>query len=208
MEQNNYDISELMRRLMGWCEDKGDKSPVKIKMIFSSRIIPILDSQFSAREKIVLHVHTKRDMFRSALSHFKSHPEAIPDDYIELSKMICSQAHGVFLWARFVVKDTLEAYTDGVDPGTFRDRIEKTPVDVFDLFAKILQRVKETDREASATILRLAAFQPSGFRLNTLACAWLVDLGGVDFPFHAPAKLYSAEETEKLHRGPFNDWLL
>ncbi|EHK21530.1 uncharacterized protein TRIVIDRAFT_201943 [Trichoderma virens Gv29-8] len=192
--QNNYEISELTHRLMEWCQ--GEASNTKI--IFSSRVIPALQSRFSAKEKILLHIHTKKDILQSAFSNFKRYPEEIPD-YIELSKIICEHAQGVFLWAHLVIKDILEAQTDGVDAGTFQDRIKNTPTDIIDLYAKILDRVKEQDREASAVILRLAAFQPAGFRLNTLACAWLDKLKDVDFPCNEPAKVYDNDEINQ-HR--------
>ncbi|OPB35985.1 hypothetical protein A0O28_0111510 [Trichoderma guizhouense] len=195
--QNNYDISELAHHLMEWCRHEASNT----KIIFSSRVIPALDDQFSAKEKMLLHFHTKRDILQSAFSNFKRHPEAIPQNYVELSTAICDQAQGVFLWARLVIKDILEAYTDGVDPVTFQDRIKATPTDIADLYAKIMERVKEQDRQASAAILRLAAFQPAYFRLNTLACTWLDNLlKDADFPCNEPAEVYSNEKIVFLHR--------
>lgn len=192
--QNNYDISELAHHLVEWCQHEASNT----KIIFSSRVIPALDDRFSAKEKMLLHFHTKRDILQSAFSNFKRHPEAIPDNYIELSTIICDQAQGVFLWARLVIKDILEAYTDGVAPDTFRDRIKATPTDIADLYAKIMERVKEQDRQASAAILRLAAFQPALFPLNTLACAWLGNLlNDASFPCNEPAEVYS---SDKIHQ--------
>ncbi|KAK0755509.1 hypothetical protein N5P37_011911 [Trichoderma harzianum] len=194
--QNNYDISELAHHLVEWCQH--DTSNTKI--IFSSRVIPALDERFSAKQKILLHFHTKRDILQSAFSNFKRHPEAVPENYVELSTAICDQAQGVFLWARLVVKDILEAYTDGVDPDTLKDRIKGTPTDIADLYAKIMERVKEQDREASAMILRLAAFQPAGFPLNTLVCTWLDNLlKDANFPCNEPAELYGKDKV-KRHR--------
>ncbi|KAL7946687.1 hypothetical protein V8C42DRAFT_318541 [Trichoderma barbatum] len=194
--QNNYDVSELARRLVGWCQDEASNT----KMIFSSRMIPALEDRFPAKSKIALHLHTKRDILQSALSNFKRQSEAIPEDYVELSKIICDQAQGVFLWARLVVKDILEAFTDGVEPGTFRHRIKKTPTDIIDLYAKILDRIKEQDREASAMILRLAAFQPVGFTLSTLACTWLDKFKDDSFPGNEPSRAYSDDESSQ-HRN-------
>ncbi|KAF3056089.1 hypothetical protein CFAM422_012957 [Trichoderma lentiforme] len=192
--QNNYDISELAHHLVEWCQHETSNT----KIIFSSRVIPALDARFSTKEKMLLHFHTKRDILQSAFSNFKRHPEAIPENYIELSRIICDQAQGVFLWARLVIKDILEAYTDGVDPDTFQDRIKATSTDITDLYAQILERVKEQDRQASAAILRLAAFQPAEFRLNTLACAWIDDLlKDANFPCNEPAEVYS---DEKIHQ--------
>ncbi|KAL7904369.1 hypothetical protein GGI35DRAFT_200639 [Trichoderma velutinum] len=194
--QNNYDISELAHHLVEWCQHEASNT----KIIFSSRVIPALNDRFSAKEKILLHSHTKRDILQSAFTNFKRHPEAIPDNYVELSTIICNQAQGVFLWARLVIKDILEAYTDGVAPDTFQDRIKATPNDITDLYAKILERVKEQDREASATILRLAAFQPAEFRLNTLACSWLDNLlKDANFPCNEPAEVYSDDKVDQ-HR--------
>ncbi|PNP48205.1 hypothetical protein THARTR1_10346 [Trichoderma harzianum] len=192
--QNNHDISELAHHLVEWCQHEASNT----KIILSSRVIPALDDRFSSKEKMLLHFYTKRDILQSAFSNFKRHPEAIPDNYIELSTAICDQAQGVFLWARLVIKDILEAYTDGVVPDTFRDRIKATPTDMTDLYAKILERVKGQDREASAVMLRLAAFQPAQFRLNTLACAWLDSLlKDANFPCNEPAEVYSHEKVEK-----------
>ncbi|KAL5084932.1 hypothetical protein Trisim1_011286 [Trichoderma cf. simile WF8] len=194
--QNNYDISELAHHLVEWCQHDASNT----KIIFSSRVIPALDERFSAKQKILLHFHTKRDILQSAFSNFKRHPEAVPENYVELSTAICDQAQGVFLWARLVVKDILEAYTDGVDPDTLKDRIKGTPTDIADLYAKIMERVKEQDRQASAAILRLAAFQPAYFRLNTLACTWLDNLlKDADFPCNEPAEVYSNEKVTQ-HR--------
>lgn len=100
-----------------------------------------------------------------------------------------------------MIKDILEAYTDGVAPDTFRDRIKATPTDIADLYAKILERVKEQDREASAAILRLAAFQPAEFCLNTLACAWLDNLlKDANFPCNEPAEVYSDDKVNKWRK--------
>ncbi|KAL6786291.1 hypothetical protein J3E68DRAFT_421036 [Trichoderma sp. SZMC 28012] len=194
--QNNYDISELAHHLVEWCQHEASNT----KIIFSSRVIPALDDRFSAKEKILLHLHTKRDILQSAFLNFKRHPEAIPENYVELSTAICDQAQGVFLWARLVIKDILEAYTDGIAPDTFQCRIKETPTDIADLYAKIMERVKEQDRQASAAILLLAAFQPAEFRLNTLACAWLDNLlNNADFPCNEPAEVYSDEKVSQ-HR--------
>jgi hypothetical protein len=199
MEQNNYDISELTRGLLGWCQNKDSNSRVYTKMILSSRLIPALENRFHFQQKIYLHLHTKRDIIHSAFSNFKRYPEAAPEGYVDLSKLICDRAQGVFIWARFVIKDILEAYTDGVEPATFRDRIEKTPIDILDLYAQILDRVKKQDREASAMILRLAAFQPVDFHLNALACAWLDKFKDPKFPLNVAAGVYSASERDQQH---------
>ncbi|KAL6808331.1 hypothetical protein J3E69DRAFT_188079 [Trichoderma sp. SZMC 28015] len=195
--QNNYDIGELAHHLVEWCQHETSNT----KIIFSSRVIPALDDRFSAKEKIMLHIHTKRDILQSAFSNFKRHPETILENYIELSTIICDQAQGVFLWARLVIQDILEAYTDGVAPDTFRDRIKATPTDIADLYAKILERVKEQDRQASAAILRLAAFQPVELHLNTLACAWLDDLiKDTNFPYNKPAEVYSNDKVSQQRK--------
>ncbi|QYT02855.1 hypothetical protein H0G86_009839 [Trichoderma simmonsii] len=192
--QNNYEISELAHHLVEWCQDESSNT----KIVFSSRVIPALDDRFSAKEKILLHFHTKRDILQSAFSNFKRHPEAIPENYVELSTIICDQARGVFLWARLVIKDILEAYTDGIAPDTFQDRIKATPTNIADFYAKIMERIKEPDRQASATILRLAAFQPAEFRLNILACAWLNSLlKDADFPCNEPAELYRKDKVKQ-----------
>ncbi|KAK4059293.1 hypothetical protein Trihar35433_11046 [Trichoderma harzianum] len=193
--QNNYDISELARRLMEWCQGEAGN----IKMILSSRVIPALDNRFPATEKILMHLHTKRDILQSAFSNFKRYYE-VPKDYVELSKIICGQSQGVFLWAHLVVKDVLEASIDGVDPHTFRDRIKATPTDITDLYAKILDRVKKQDREESVVILRLAAFQPPGFCLNTLVCTWLDKLKDVDFPCNEPPEVYGDDEINQQRK--------
>lgn len=164
-------------------------------------MIPTLNNRFSTHEKILLHLHTKRDIFHSALENFKRHPEAIPEGYIGLGKIISDRAQGVFLWARLVIKDILEAYVDGAEPDTFPARIETTSADIQDLVTRILERVKEHDREASAMVLRLAAFQPVAFRLNTLACTWLDKLRDAGFPCNAAAaEAYSDDESHRQYK--------
>ncbi|KAM0262323.1 hypothetical protein ACHAQJ_001792 [Trichoderma viride] len=143
IEQNNYHISQLTYTLMRWCQNKDNSSRIYTKMIFSSRVIPALDSLFHSQQKLYLHRHTKRDIIRSAFSTFKKYPGAPPQSYVELSETICNRAQGVFIWAHLVIKDILEAYTDGVESDKFRDRIEERPGDISDLYAQILDRVKE-----------------------------------------------------------------
>ncbi|KAK5989048.1 hypothetical protein PT974_10546 [Cladobotryum mycophilum] len=200
LEQKNREIGELALRLMKWCKTDDQNSQTRIKIIFASRPVPILDHEFGTKNRILLHLQTKRDIFHSSVSNFKKFPRNVPRAYVELSKAITDQAGGIFLWAHLMIKNVHDAQIDGVDPKTFQEIIRETPDDIGVLYERMLDRVKPAARESSAMILRLTAFKPVGFNLNSLACTWLEELQDPNFPFRNTPEMYSSDRIAELQQ--------
>ena len=88
------------------------------------------------------------------------------DDRQQLSTDIAEKAEGVFLWARFAVKEIINGYSEGEDIGELNQRLEALPSDMEELYAHILRRLKSRDREEAQLMFQLVCFAQGNFQLN------------------------------------------
>lgn len=88
------------------------------------------------------------------------------DDRLQLSTGIAEKAEGVFLWARFAVKEIINGYSEGEDIGELNQRLEALPSDMEELYAHILRRLKSRDREEAQLMFQLVCFAQGNFQLN------------------------------------------
>lgn len=85
---------------------------------------------------------------------------------MQFSTDIAEKAEGVFLWARFAVKEIINGYAEGEDIGELNTRLEALPSDMEELYAHILRRMKSKDREEVQIMFQLVCFAQRNTQLH------------------------------------------
>lgn len=74
---------------------------------------------------------------------------------LDLSQEITARAKGVFLWARFAVREVLHGQTRGEELEEFKARLNGVPDELKDIYTRIFRRMTATEKEFTSRILVL-----------------------------------------------------
>ena len=83
-----------------------------------------------------------------------------------LSADIAKRAEGVFLWARFAVKEIIDGYAAGEDANELYQRLKALPSDMEELYAYIFKRMNSKDHEEAQLMFQLVCFAISIHSIN------------------------------------------
>jgi hypothetical protein len=132
-----------------------------IKTCVSSRDLSVFDDGFQERPKLRLDQITQQDIRHYVTSRFSASPAGrerqieTPTEIKDLMENIIIKASGVFLWVRLVTDVLLKGLETGERIEELQEELSTVPVELEDLFWKILADVNPyvtaaTNHEMSA----------------------------------------------------------
>lgn len=181
-----------------------------IKVVVSSRPIPICVDAFNSKPKLRLEDLNRQDITNYVQDTVGSHPylgrllesENTGADIL-LSQLIDKSA-GVFLWVVLACRSVIDGFAayDRIDE--LQERMDALPPELEDLFHHMLQKVDRRYHEQMAKILRICYQQQIssrnrqvGVAIYTLSLA-IFDSCGLNCEDNGPPKTYSASEKRTL----------
>lgn len=201
IESNEEATWAMVQELKKWARSR------YVKLICSSReserrIRRTLNT--TTGHTLRLHDYTRGDVFRAVIQKFRCLEEYRPHQqtFVQGARKITDGANGIFLWARLVSSQLLQAVlrAKNVDDKLFHNIMKTTPKGLNNLYEKILKKIMGTDDEENKQadlLLRLATLKPDEFELNALVVCWLQELvHEPDFPFHTKPAKYSKEQID------------
>ena len=79
-------------------------------------------------------------------------------DISKLSRLITERAEGVFLWARFALRELMQADCEGETLDELEPRLQKIPQDLGEIYDRILARLEPPAKEECMIMLQLVCF--------------------------------------------------
>jgi len=139
---------------------KNMSSP-SVKLILSSRPIPVCVDIFENCPSMRLQDLTQRDIRIYVQGKLESHPDIIrmvarqPWEVRELVQEVIEMASGVFLWVKLVVTSLLSGLRNGDRIADLQDRLRALPPDLEDLFKHMLDRMDPMYQTQAAELFQL-----------------------------------------------------
>lgn len=155
LDESCEDHEKLAMYLRGLAEQKN------VKICLSSRQWPAFEDAFGSCPNLQLHELTGEDIRHFAKSQLGSsrgfqEREMGDKDFANfLIEEITHKSQGVFLWVKFVVHAILNDLRAGKRKEVLKERLEKLPVDLEDLFQKLLDMIEDDDKEEAYQIFQL-----------------------------------------------------
>ncbi|KAK7712426.1 hypothetical protein SLS64_004810 [Diaporthe eres] len=165
-----------------------------VKVLVSSRPLPVFVRAFDHAPKMYLQELTKEDIETYITDTLWHHPHMAQLSYIEptelmnIAEVLVSKACGVFLWVVLACQSILEGLDEYDTTPELMSRANKIPPELGDFFRQMIDGIDPRKREQSARFLRLifesqtsSAFDP----IPTLGLA-IVDEQGLRADFMGP----------------------
>ncbi|RYP57756.1 hypothetical protein DL770_010591 [Monosporascus sp. CRB-9-2] len=184
----------------------------KIKVMVSSRPMPVCVQAFSGHPKLQLQDLTNGDIISYVESTIGSHPYmkelALAESYADTEESslatqiieeLVSKASGVFLWVILACRSLLEGFAAYDNIEELRKRVDELPPELEDLFQHMLNKIDPRYQAEAAKILRICYHnQLDGLkRLPSVGLAIVDELGMDPRRVAPPRKLSDAEKRAK-----------
>ncbi|KAH7371108.1 hypothetical protein BKA66DRAFT_424530 [Pyrenochaeta sp. MPI-SDFR-AT-0127] len=132
-----------------------------IKTCVSSRAWPVFEDGFQQRPSLRLEVLTYKDIKHYVTSRFlkskgfQERRQETPLDADQLIEAVTLKASGVFLWVQLVTDSLLKGLAAGDQLDELYKRLDEVPIDLEELFWKMLTYVEEAHRIHMSQILQI-----------------------------------------------------
>jgi hypothetical protein len=142
-----------------------------VKTCVSSRDWSVFEDGFQKRPRLRLEVLTRTDIKQYVTSRFSDSPASrerqleTPDEVEALMESLTTKASGVFLWVRLVTDSLLKGLASGERIEELHERLNAVPVDLEDLFWKILTDVQPEHRTHMSQLLQTMRCPPEPLTL-------------------------------------------
>ncbi len=146
-----------------------------VKMCVASRPWLVFEDAFQRLPSLRLEDLTARDihLFVSeklrGSTMFANLQELQPQEAEHLISEVTGKSSGVFLWVRLVVVSLLEGLRDGDSIKDLQDRLYLLPLDLEELFSKILDRLNPSYLEQASKLFQLVRASKEPLSLLTLS---------------------------------------
>lgn len=165
-----------------------------VKVLVSSRPLPVFVSAFDHTPKMYLQDLTKKDIENYINDTLWHHPHMArlshiePREVMEIAEVLVSKACGVFLWVVLACQSILEGLEEYDTTPELMSRANEIPPELGDFFRQMIDGIDPRKRDRNARFLRLifesqtrSAFAP----IPTLGFA-IVDEQGLRADFMGP----------------------
>lgn len=148
-----------------------------VKMCVASRPWLVFEDAFQRLPSLRLEDLTTSDIYLFVLeklrgsSMFISLEKRQPQEAKQLIAEVTGKASGVFLWVRLVVMSLLEGLRDGDNITDLQDRLDLLPLELEDLFFKILDRLNPSYFEQASKLFQLVQASKEPLSLLNLGFA-------------------------------------
>ncbi|RMJ12251.1 hypothetical protein CDV36_008121 [Fusarium kuroshium] len=156
-------------------------SAPNIKVCVASRPWVDFEDAFRSKPHLMLQDLTKRDIQQYIAKTFRESPAFLdleqrdPWHAEDLLSEIARKAEGVFLWVRLVVKSLLVGMTNGDGIRELRERLERTPSNLEDMFKKMLASMEPSYLEHASQLFQIHRASQGPLPLSIMAFADLED---------------------------------
>lgn len=93
------------------------------------------------------------------------------NELVQLAEEISNKAQGVFLWARFAVKELRDGWSKGLDLAELQMRLEEVPEELEDIYARIFRQLEPKQKQEAARLLQLVCYAKRTLTLDELCVA-------------------------------------
>lgn len=118
------------------------------------------------------------------------------NEVVQLAEEISNKAQGVFLWARFAVKELRDGWSKGLDLAELQMRLEKVPEELEDIYARIFRQLEPKQKQEAAYLLQLVCYAKRTLTLDELYVALAHATGGQG-PFAKGMTALAIQKFEK-----------
>ncbi|KAL9093980.1 MAG: hypothetical protein Q9165_003650 [Trypethelium subeluteriae] len=149
------DLNELCDLLLGLCNCDS------IKILVSSRPVPVCVSRFDLHPKLRLQDLTRNDIFQYVLDNLGSHPlcqrmeQGEPGITQQLVQTVTSRAQGVFLWVVLVVRNLIKGLQNYDTPTELLGEIDRLPSDLEELYEHMLGSMSPSNQVQGSKLLQI-----------------------------------------------------
>ncbi|KAF5714994.1 P-loop containing protein [Fusarium mundagurra] len=156
-------------------------SASNLKICTASRPWVNFEDAFRNKPHLMLQDLTRRDIEYYVRSSFRESPAFMdleqrdPRHAKGLMSAIALKAEGVFLWVELVVKSLLVGMTNGDGIRELRQRLEKIPSNLEDMFQKMLDSMDHSYRQHASHIFQIHRASKASLSLLSMAFADLED---------------------------------
>lgn len=132
-----------------------------VKILVSSRPLPVFASVFDHAPKMYLQDLTKWDIEAYIDDTILHHPHiahltnAEPDMPMKIARMLTDKASGVFLWVVLACQSVLRGLDDYDTASELMNRVMELPPELHDFFRLIIAAMDPRQRDKNARLLRL-----------------------------------------------------
>lgn len=173
-----------------------------VKIIVSSRPLPVFVSRFEHAPKMYLQDLTNRDIVTYIYDTIKHHPLMAQIAHLEqgiatkISRILIGKASGVFLWVVLACRSILEGLEDYETVPELMGRITELPSELDDFFRRIVSGVDNRKRDKCARLLRLVFESQSSddVRLMPAIGLAIVDEQGLRADYMGPSATGLSDE--------------
>ena len=139
-----------------------------VKICLASRPLPVIALALGDRPGLQMQAHNSEAIEQYAFTTMTNLRVAAHDKPLlqGFSAHLAEKAEGVFLWARFAVKEIVNGYAEGDDIGELNQRLEEIPSDMDELYAHIFRRMNSRDHEEVRSMFQLVCFAESFRHMN------------------------------------------
>ena len=189
-QDNKWDLAEFLR----------GKASSRVKICVASRPDRVFENAFMGLPTIkmqdwntpAIDTMVTLTIQRSvAGSNFYSDSQVV-----ELAKGISEKAQGVFLWARFAVNELRDGWSAGLDLAELQMRLDKVPIELEDIYARIFKKVKPEQCQEAAFLLQLVCYAKRTLTLEELYVATAHAANGQG-PFAKEITVFAIQRFEK-----------
>lgn len=164
------DPKTLVDLLTNWTKN----ASTTVKICVSSREYNLFMNNFSAGQRIRLHILTKSDMTNYVVDKLR-HIDREEDKMI-LAESIVENAEGIFVWVTLVVKRIREQIENGACLKTLKSELDAYPKELDSLFDHILNSLADADlRAAYQTFSIFIELKRNRLYLSLLSYSFLDD---------------------------------
>ena len=131
-----------------------------IKICVSSRPEPIPSQQLQDRPNLFMSEHNASAIELYCYRTLWEFDSAVLDDF-DLSQLSCSiaeRAEGVFLWARFAMRELMQGYCEAETLDELERRLEKIPQDIGQIYDRMVARLELPAKKECMIMLQLVCF--------------------------------------------------
>ena len=128
-----------------------------VKICLASRPHPVIAMALGDWPGLQMQVHNANAIEQYAFTTMENLGVAAYERR-HFSAVIAKKAEGVFLWARFAVKEISNGCAVGEDANELYQRLEALPPDMEELYAYIFKRMSSRDHEEARLMFQLVCF--------------------------------------------------
>ena len=128
-----------------------------VKICLASRPHPVIAMALGDWPGLQMQSHNEKAIKQYSFTTMESLGVAA-NDRRQFPANIARKAEGVFLWARFAVKEIINGHAEGEDANELYQRLEELPSDLEQLYAHIFKCMNSRDHEEAQIMFQLVCF--------------------------------------------------